>query len=105
MSTKKRTVEIRDITGEVGPLFGPVNQEPSIPMYSYERPAYNFWQGFYAGLIKRGLTHEQAAEELRSKGPRWLFDMRGDEVQALGEAMAATYALCVTKEPKKKGAR
>lgn len=92
----KTKTQPRDITSAIGPCFG-ITESAEITMYSYARPAYNFWQGFYEGLIERGLTHEEAAGELSSKGTRWLMDHHEDELQALGKAMAKTYELCTTK--------
>ncbi len=47
-------------------ITGPVLADE--PMYSYNQPANDFWQGFYAGLREKGLSHEEAIAELQSKG-------------------------------------
>ncbi len=65
-------------------------------MYSYDRPAYNFWQGFYETLIKRGLTHEQALEELSSTGTRHFLDQEDVQIKRLGSELAEIYVpVCV----------
>lgn len=87
-------MKFQDITGRVGPLFPA--KKPEIPMHSFERAAYLFWQGFYQGLMRRGLTHEQAVAELQSKGTRWMFDGNGDALVKFGEKFAKDYQPCVT---------
>jgi hypothetical protein len=79
-----------DITGKIGSLF-PDASDPEIPMYSYSRPAYLFWQGFYEGLRERGMTDEQAFEEMQSKGVRWMLDLSGEMLGDLGRSMAQIY--------------
>ncbi len=78
-----------DITGEIGAQYSSDDYE--YPMYSYSRPAYNFWNGFYNGLRKRGLTKEQAISEMQSKGVRWMLDSDDSSLEKLGEKMAKTY--------------
>lgn len=81
---------VRDITGDIGPLYQ-YPEKPKYRMNSFNRAAYIFWQGFYNGLRKKGLTHQQAIDEMQSKGTRWMLDAKDDQVQALGEQMAADY--------------
>jgi hypothetical protein len=81
-----------DFTGKMGDRF-PSEHPPEWPMYSFSRAAYLFWNGFANGLIARGLTEQQVQDELQSKGVRWLLDQRGDEIEALGREMAATYSV------------
>lgn len=88
---------MRDITCDIGPIF-PSSEKPAQPMYSYDRPAYNFWQGFAEGLAKRGLTEEQIFNEMRSKGTRWMLDEHDNKLKSLGRRMAKDYSLCVTTE-------
>lgn len=90
----------QDITGKIGPLFRDP-ESPEIGFYSYSRAAYLFWQGFYEGLLQRGLTHQQAIEEMCSKGTRWMFDHDPDSIMNCGRAMAAGYELLVTKPPRR----
>lgn len=63
----------RDITADIGPLYRD-GWDPKIPMYSYERPAYIFWQAVFEGLVEAGKTEEQAIDWLQSKNPRWVLD-------------------------------
>lgn len=63
----------RDITADIGPLYRS-GWDPKIPMYSYERPAYIFWQAVFEGLQEGGMTEEQAIDWLQSKNPRWVLD-------------------------------
>lgn len=79
--------------GHAGP--GAFHPEP-VPMYSYSRPAADLWRGFAAGLLARGFTPAQVTAELQSKGTRWLLDEHAGRVEALGRALAADYAPCVT---------
>ena len=87
---------IQDISGDIGPLYKDEEQSKN-SMFSYNRPAYNFWQGFYDGLRKKGLTHEQAMEELMSKGVRHMLDANDGRLQKLGRAMAKKYKPCCLK--------
>jgi hypothetical protein len=88
MSTKKPAqIEIPDITGDIGELF-PSSEKPKHPMYSYNRPAYLFWQGFYAALRKKGASHKDAMQVLSSKAARHMLDGHGDEVEELGAKLA-----------------
>lgn len=78
---------IPDITGDIGPLFtGPVK----VPMYSFSRPAWLFWQGLYEGLREEGYSHERAIEMLQSKKVRHMLDGEGKRLERLGKNMAAT---------------
>jgi hypothetical protein len=87
------TVEYRDITADIGPLH--TRTEPAkIPMFSYERPAYLFWQFVFEGLQEKGWTEEQAIHWLQSKGPRWELDgTLGEAIAALGKQWAAKVAV------------
>jgi hypothetical protein len=85
-------MKINDITGKIGDLY-PAREEAEVPMYSYSRPAYLFWQGFYEALRKRGLTDDQALTEMQSKGARWLLDSDGEEIIKLGRSLGKTYQL------------
>lgn len=78
----------RDITGEVCGFHPPSG---TVPMYSFDRPAYNFWQGAFCALIEFGMSEKQAFDWLQSKSPRWMLDNHADEVQALGHDMVAAY--------------
>jgi hypothetical protein len=75
---------LRDITADIGPLYniGP----PTIPMYSFDRPATILWQAAYDAMREAGRTDAQATEWLQSKAPRWLLDGEyGDKLRKLGE--------------------
>lgn len=88
----------RDITADIGPLW-PLPQEGRRTMYSYERPAYLFWQGFADALFDRGLTKEQVFRELASKGTRWLLDAQGEKLKQLGRRLGKSYFTAVTPDP------
>lgn len=81
--------EHRDITGDIGNLYA--NSSPSVPMYSFSRPAYLFWQGVYAQMIDKGYTHDAAIEFLQSKNARWMLDGFGQELITLGSKMFNKY--------------
>ena len=82
---------MNDITGQIGDLYPLLS--PEVPMYSFSRPAYIFWQGFYDGLIKRGFTHEIAIREMQSKGVRWMLDSEDNKLKELGAKMAESYSI------------
>lgn len=86
MSRAEQT-EPRDITDEIGPLDG----DAEVPMYSFNRAAYNFWQGAFEALISAGVAENEALEWLQSKHSRWLMDGSDDTVQELGRALTAKY--------------
>jgi hypothetical protein len=94
----KHITDITDITAMIGQLY--VDEKCTHPMYSYDRAAYLFWQGFYEGLVKRGLSHEKALEEMQSKGVRWMFDRDANKVKNLGRKMAKEYT-CYCPENQK----
>jgi len=77
---------MKDITGEIGPI----NDKSKYPMYSYERPAYIFWQGAYEGMIKLGKTHNEAITILQSKAARWLLDHNDLLIKNLGKELASS---------------
>ncbi len=81
----QRRAERRDITTEIGPKWGPVSgPNPKYPMYSYERPAWIFWQGFYNGLIDCGFSHQTSIEIMQSRDVRHMLDGDGDEIKDMG---------------------
>lgn len=84
---------IRDISEDIGPFSTGFYSEANCkyPMYSFNRPVYSFWQGFYEGLRKRGLTHQQSIHEMQSKGVRLMLDDHSDMLQNLGREMAENY--------------
>lgn len=82
----------RDITGDIGPLYPACGAEPKIPMFSFDRAAYTFWQGVFDSLIEKGLTEEQAIGWLQSKEARWALDGRaGDSLRDLGRSVGLAY--------------
>ena len=83
-------IEDIDITGNVGPLFPP-STPSDWPMYSFNRPAYTFWNGFAKGLAKRGLSIDEIKVELQSKGVRLMLDVHSDKLEAVGEDLAMDY--------------
>ena len=72
-----------DYTGRICPLF-PSQIDSEWPMYSYERPAYTFWNGFANGLKKQGFTDKEIGEWLMSKQARWMLDGKEHELSDLG---------------------
>lgn len=76
--------QLRDITADIGPLYN-IGQ-PTIPMYSFDRPATILWQAVYDAMREAGRTDVQATDWLQSKAPRWLLDgEHGDKLRALGQ--------------------
>lgn len=82
------TRERIDYTGKMGRLYPPHDDKPEWPMYSYERPAWNFWNGVANGLRDMGYSDEQIKGILQSKAARWLLDKHDDKLQDLGYSMA-----------------
>lgn len=77
----------RDITGDIGDL----DSDRAVTMYSYERPAYNFWQGFYEVLVEGGMSHVTAMRELTHSSIRHFLDNNDDAIRDLGRTLAAKY--------------
>lgn len=71
--------------------FGNIGSGRQVEMYSYDRPAYLFWNAFCNELIARGLTERQAFEEMASKGVRWMLDAQGEMIEGLAKQMAREY--------------
>ena len=78
---KKINVDNVDITGDIGSL----HSDAKCTMYSYERPAYNFWNGVAKGMLKNGATKEEVYWWLSSKNARWLLDAMDGDLQKMGE--------------------
>lgn len=76
-----------DITVDIGDLYLS-KERAKHPMYSYSRPAYNFWQGAYEGMRKAGKTHDEAMKILQSKAARWMLDKEDNKLRNLGRRMA-----------------
>jgi hypothetical protein len=74
------------VENHIGPLY-PLRDNAIHPMYSYNTPANCFWTGVVEGLRYKGWNEEEIVDWLQSKETRWLFDERGGEVTALGNAM------------------
>lgn len=63
-----------------------------IGMYSYDRPAWVFWNAFANRLMKMGYSQEDALEILKSKHTRWMLDSKGeDALERVAERLAADY--------------
>lgn len=78
----------RDITGDIGNLYAP-STGCVVPMYSFERPAFQFWQGVFDGLIDKGLSEAEAFEWLQSKDARHMLDgPTGEWLRGIGRAAA-----------------
>jgi len=78
---KKINVNGVDITGDIGSL----HSDAKCTMYSFERPAYNFWNGIAEGMIANGATYEEVYWWLSSKNARWLLDNMDQEIQKMGK--------------------
>ena len=76
-----------DYTGRVGPL-DPLHGV-DWPMYSFDRPAFCFWNGFANGLRRDGWTEDQIKNTLQSKDVRWMLDGYDQEIDDFGEKFAA----------------
>ena len=68
------------------------------PMYSFDRPAYNFWNGVANGLQERGWTVPEIKVYLQSKYPRKEFDAIWDSKL---EDVGKLYARSVGKEERR----
>lgn len=79
-----------DISGDICDLYPNTG---SCPMYSFSRPAYVFWQGFYDALIGRGIPHEDVMKILQSKGVRHMLDGREEEIEELGRKMGESFSI------------
>ena len=88
-----KRIENMDITGKIGPLYPQKGQDIEWPMYSFDRAAYLFWNGFAKGLAERGLSQNQIKNELQSKGVRWLMDQQEGRLEELGRLMAKDYEI------------
>jgi len=83
-----------DYTDRIGPLDSGAPWE----MYSFERAAYEFWNGLANGLRTGGLDDDEIRDVLQSKLVRWLFDHEGEQVEALGRRMGKRLAREVIEE-------
>jgi hypothetical protein len=81
----------QDITATIGPMWAYAMSNREVQMYSYERPAYNFWQGFYEVLVESGMSHEAALLELTHSAIRHFLDNNDDAIHNLGRTLAAKY--------------
>jgi hypothetical protein len=97
-----------DLTGRLYQLFGkkPEITEKDgyvvIPMYSYDRPSAYLWQAVFDEMVKRGATHAEAIDWLKSKGPRHWLDERGGSdgpIVALGRSIAAEVMFSPSARP------
>lgn len=79
-----------DYTDKFGPLYSR-RSAPPWPMYSYERPAYNFWNGVANYLRSQGKSDEGIRDTLQSKDARWLLDSFDARVTELGFELAKDY--------------
>lgn len=82
--------QYQDISCKIGPKSGVVSgPNPKYPMYSYERPSWLFWQGYYEGLIaKHNLTHDEAISTMQSRDVRYMLDFHEDKLKELGRSLA-----------------
>lgn len=64
----------RDLSIELGPMFPACGPAPKHPMYSYDRPAWLFWQGVADQLQEQGMSEERAIAWLKSSSTRHGLD-------------------------------
>lgn len=80
-----------DISGRIGALY-PLHksgEEPEIPMYSYETPAWKLWNAIGETLHEAGWSDEKIFEWLRSKSTRYALDgSLGDAIEEIGRDYA-----------------
>ena len=67
--------------------FGPIDSKAEIPMYSYSRPAWGFWNGVAKELARQGHSMEYIEDWLKSRNARWLLDHFDREIERLGERL------------------
>lgn len=81
-----------DYTATFRQLGTPARDErdDSVESYSYDRPAYIFWNAFVNGLIASGLTEAEAIEWVQSKKARWMLD---GELSDVIEGIAYEWAM------------
>lgn len=60
-------------------------------MYSYQRAAYTFWNGFANALMAKGFTEAETLTILSSKHTRWALDHDDNKVEAMGFEIAQDY--------------
>jgi hypothetical protein len=63
--------DVYDCTGHIGQLF---KSDCDWPMYSFDRPAYIFWNAFAKTFHDAGWSDDKIRDWLQSKEPRWLLD-------------------------------
>ena len=71
-----------DITGKIGPLY-PI-PESEWPMYSFNGPAFSFWNGVAKGLKDSNYNEKDIQGWLQSKSARWFLDYYGEKIESLG---------------------
>jgi len=80
---KEGIERLRDITADIGPMYP--NNKATVPMYSFDRPAWILWQAVYDAMRAEGCSDEQAIAWLQGRGPRMELDGGlGDKVRVLG---------------------
>jgi len=60
-------------------------------MYSFDRAAYTFWNGFANALLKEGYTESQALTILGSTYIRHYLDQTDDRIEKLGVKMGKAF--------------
>ena len=83
-----RPRSILDLSRVIGPIVS--TQKVVYPIASYDRPAYNFWNGVAQALEERGYTNEEIILILQSKAVRHLLDRMDHEILQLGRKSAKT---------------
>ena len=79
----------KDYTGQPGQLQSLAKSlsKPKWPMYSFDRPSYNFWNGAANYLRDSGMSDDEIGEVLMSKDARWMLDngpINDSDIEQLG---------------------
>jgi hypothetical protein len=76
-----------DYTGKMGPL----SSGKEWPMYSFERPAYLFWNAFANQLAREGFSERQIQTALQGRDVRHMLDTDQDAIEEVGRTLASFY--------------
>src|SRR2546425_206787 len=81
----KRTAKERRMAAQVETL-DLTKEIADSGMYSYDRPAYTFWNGAAQALAAAGYENDTVIHILKSKVTRWMLDAGDEKVVKLGRA-------------------
>jgi hypothetical protein len=89
--TKRNAYQVGEIKMNFERDF--TNQIGNWGMYSYDRPAWLFWNAMMNGLMDSGYSQQAAEQWLRSKAARWMLDGdMGDKIEELAYEFAKSRA-------------